>query len=235
AEAPAAGTVADAQAPAAATDVPPAAPAAGTPAAPAAGETQLAMVDPAAPAEAAPQAPAPSGAEQPAVRVEAVEIEGRTVFVAGMASPGLTVRVYANAILLGEAPASEGGRFLIETERDLPVGDYIVRADLLADGGRKVVARAAVPFQREAGESIAAIAAPPPAIVQAPAPDAPTADAAATAPADAPQAADAAAQPAEPAAPQVAASEPAQPTAEKPAAEMAAATPQPSEPAPAAP
>jgi nucleoid-associated protein YgaU len=127
---------------------------------PADGAGQVAMVEPAAkPGPAG--APQPSGAAQPDVRVEAVEIEGRSVFVAGMASPGLTVRVYANAILLGEALSSDAGRFLIETERDLPVGDYIVRADLLADGGRTVVARAAVPFQREAGLSVAAVAAPP--------------------------------------------------------------------------
>ncbi|MEX0408380.1 LysM peptidoglycan-binding domain-containing protein [Aquibium sp. LZ166] len=116
-------------------------------------------------------APAPSP-DRPTVRVEAVEIEGRKVFVAGQASPKMVVRVYANEYLLGETVASEGGRFLIETERDLPVGDYIIRADLLDDGGRKVVARAAVPFQREEGESIAAVAPPVsegPAVV-APAP-----------------------------------------------------------------
>ncbi|RST85955.1 hypothetical protein EJC49_13175, partial [Aquibium carbonis] len=191
-------------------------------------ETQVAMVDPAAPVEPEPEpasAPEPTGAEQPVVRVEAVEIEGRDIFVAGMASPGLLVRVYANAILLGETQASEAGRFLVETERDLPVGDYIVRADLLADGGRKVVARAAVPFQREEGESIAAIAAPSPVVVQTPPTEAPAASVEMAAEPAAPTeqtvaASEPAAQPpaAEPAAPQVAASEPvAQPTAEKPA------------------
>ncbi|WP_127597048.1 LysM peptidoglycan-binding domain-containing protein [Nitratireductor alexandrii] len=124
-------------------------------------------VEAADPAEAAVALPAdekPAPAEKtadkaaPQVRVEAVEIEGRQVFVAGTGAPGLIVRVYANAILLGETEVSASGRFLIETERDLPVGDYIVRADLLDDGGRKVVARAAVPFQREPGEAVAAVA-----------------------------------------------------------------------------
>ena len=50
------------------------------------------------------------------------------------------------------------GRFLVETERDLPVGDYIIRVDALAPDGAKVIARAAVPFEREAGENIAAVA-----------------------------------------------------------------------------
>ena len=141
-------------------------------------EEQVALASPTEPAieqavRPAPEttAPAPSP-DRPTVRVEAVEIEGRKVFVAGQASPKMVVRVYANEYLLGETVASAGGRFLIETERDLPVGDYIIRADLLDDGGRKVVARAAVPFQREEGESIAAVAPPvseSPAVV-APAP-----------------------------------------------------------------
>lgn len=123
-----------------------------------------------APAVAAAEPPA---AEQPAapsglmVAVEAVEIEGRKVFVAGMAKAGHSVRVYANEILLGETRASPDNRFLIETEQELPVGDYIIRADLLAPDG-SVVARAAVPFERQPGEAIAAVA-PPAAPAETPA------------------------------------------------------------------
>lgn len=95
--------------------------------------------------------------QQAIVAVEAVEIEGDTVYVAGRARPGMTVRVYANEILLGDSPVSEAGRFLVETRVDLPVGDYIVRADMLRSNG-EVVARAAVPFSREPGERIAAVA-----------------------------------------------------------------------------
>lgn len=112
-------------------------------------------------------------ATEPRVAVDAVEIEGRKVFVAGAADPGRRVRVYANDILLGEALASPSGRFLIEAERDLPVGDYIIRADGLEPGGGKVVARAAVPFEREPGEAVAAVApgAAPEAPTPQPAPD----------------------------------------------------------------
>ena len=112
---------------------------------------------------------APSG--EPQVAVEAVEIEGRKVFVAGVADAGRKVRVYANDILLGDADASPSGRFLIETERDLPVGDYIVRADALEPDGVKVAARAAVPFEREEGENLAAVAPSGPQ-AEAPATDA---------------------------------------------------------------
>lgn len=101
-------------------------------------------------------------AQTGSVIVEAVEIEGDTIFVAGQADPGHTVRVYAGDTLLGDSRVSQAGRFLVEAKRDLPVGSYIIRADLLdADGS--VVARAAVPFEREAGEAISAVAMQQPA------------------------------------------------------------------------
>lgn len=135
---------------------------------PAAEEEQAAAAAPQEQEEAAPQPAAVS-----VVSVEAVEIEGGTVFVAGRADPGRTVRVYANALLLGEARASENGRFLVEARRELPVGAYVIRADLISDDGA-VLARAAVPFEREPGEAIAAVAAPPAAETtqQQPAPEA---------------------------------------------------------------
>lgn len=129
---------------------------------------QVAHAEPAKP-DSAPAMPS----KAPRVAVEAVEIDGRKVFVAGMADPGATIRVYANDFLLGQTVASEGGRFLIEANRDLPVGGYIVRADLLAADGVKVLARAAVPFEREPGENVAAVAPQPAPVeeVEAPAAD----------------------------------------------------------------
>lgn len=112
-------------------------------------------------------AAAPSGATEgaqpeqagaPAVAVQAVEIEGKKIFVAGRAEPGRSVRVYANEMLLGEAKTAPNGRFLVEAERELPVGNYMIRADVLGDDGLQVIARAAVPFEREPGETIAAVA-----------------------------------------------------------------------------
>src|SRR5690606_32791167 len=112
------------------------------------------------PATGDPDAAEEQPADTPSVLVEAVEIEGATVFVAGQADPGSNVRIYANDIHLGDARASDGGRFLVEAQRDLPVGDYVIRADVLAPDGT-VLARAAVPFEREPGESIAAVAVQP--------------------------------------------------------------------------
>ncbi|MDW6021235.1 LysM peptidoglycan-binding domain-containing protein [Mesorhizobium sp. BAC0120] len=107
---------------------------------------------------AAPAQTAPSGEANPAeakVAVQAVEIEGRKIFVAGVGQAGRYVRVYANEMLLGEAKVGEGGRFLVEAQRDLPVGQYTIRADML--DGATVIARAAVPFEREPGEAMAAV------------------------------------------------------------------------------
>lgn len=123
-----------------------------------AGDAEVARTDsqPADETRARPSTP------RSALAVEAIEIEGRSVFVAGRGEAGATVRVYANDILLGEARVSESGRFLIETQADLPVGDYIVRTDVIGPGG-EVTARAAVPFQREPGQTIAAVAPREPA------------------------------------------------------------------------
>ncbi|OBQ82018.1 LysM peptidoglycan-binding domain-containing protein [Mesorhizobium sp. WSM3873] len=120
----------------------------------------------AAPAATAPaatdQASAPAtqnaAADEPKIAVEAVEIDGGKIFVAGRADPGRKVRAYADDVLLGEAKTSPDGHFLIEAARDIPVGNHTIHVDGLADDGVKVVARAAVPFEREPGESIAAVA-----------------------------------------------------------------------------
>lgn len=153
-----------------------------------ASEAQTATEEPVAPLSAPATEPevtaAPPAAEEKApphiapvhsVSVDAVEIEGDTIFVAGQAPAGLTVRVYAGDSLLGDTRASDGGRFLVEAKRDLPVGSYVIRADVIgADGA--VVARAAVPFEREPGEAIAAVAPQQPAPSQeAPAAQAPAA------------------------------------------------------------
>ena len=128
--------------------------------APADQATPPAGEQPAAEAPATPETPAAPAAPAagPKVVVEAVEIDGKTIYVAGLADPGRKVRAYANDILLGDAQTSPDGHFLIEANREIPVGDYIIHVDALDTDGVKVLARAAVPFQREPGESIAAVA-----------------------------------------------------------------------------
>ncbi|TPK62741.1 LysM peptidoglycan-binding domain-containing protein [Mesorhizobium sp. B2-4-15] len=156
----------------------------------------------AAPATESPAATAPAPAAQAAVSVgepkivvEAVEIDGNKIFVAGLADPGRKVRAYANDILLGDAQTSPDGHFLVEATRDVPVGSYTIHVDGLDADGVKVVARAAVPFEREPGEAVAAVAPdtkpaeakPAEAKPAAPATEAPAVVAAATPPSDVPE------------------------------------------------
>ena len=92
------------------------------------------------------------------VAVEAVEIEGKKIFIAGQAKAGSTIRLYANGDILGETKATGNNRFLLEIERELAVGDYAISAEMLDANGQKVLAKAVVPFKREAGEAVVAVA-----------------------------------------------------------------------------
>ncbi|MFD1987855.1 LysM peptidoglycan-binding domain-containing protein [Mesorhizobium newzealandense] len=184
----------------------PAAPAAGdqaaAPAAPAAEAPATAAPAPAAPAT--PVTPPAGSVAEPKIVVEAVEIDGNKIFVAGLADAGRKVRAYANDILLGDAQTSPDGHFLVEATRDIPVGSYTIHVDGFDDDGVKVVARAAVPFEREPGETVSAVA-PAEAKPAEPKPGAPAAAEAPAAPAPAAPATAAAEAPAMPAAPATAA------------------------------
>lgn len=121
---------------------------------------------------AAVSAPEPAGTA-PDLRIEAVEIDGAELFVAGAATAGTRLRLYANEMLLGDTTSSDGGRFLIQVRRDLPVGDYIIRADAIDPVSGDVLKRVSVPFTRQAGERLAAIAVAPSARLPASPPTVP--------------------------------------------------------------
>lgn len=95
--------------------------------------------------------------ENPGVRVDAVEVEGDKLYVAGAAKPGSTIRVYADDGLIGQATASKEGRFVVNGDRKLAVGNHIVRADLVNPATGKVTLRATVPFDRPEGADFAAV------------------------------------------------------------------------------
>lgn len=131
---------------------------------------EIAAADPAKPADAAKQ---PAIAAQ--VSIRAIEIEGDIAFVAGSGTPGHEVRVYFNEDHVGGDRTKPDGSFLVEVKRVLAVGTYQVRADLLAAAG-EVIARGVVPFEREEGDKIAAVAPEQPAQPEKPAvPDKPAA------------------------------------------------------------
>ena len=120
---------------------------------------EVAKAEPAKPNADVPAKPAIA---LPSAAVEAVEIEGSKIFVAGSAPAGSTIRIYATEMLLGETKATGEGRFLLEASRDLAVGDYFIHADTIGPDGR-LISRVTVPFTREAGENLAAVAPKEPA------------------------------------------------------------------------
>jgi nucleoid-associated protein YgaU len=96
----------------------------------------------------------PASGNGSSISVEAVEIEGSSVFVVGAADPGSRVLAYADNIMIGEAVASPAGRFMIKTERELAFGEHIIRVDAVGADGAEVLARIAVPFTNEGGDAI---------------------------------------------------------------------------------
>ncbi len=103
---------------------------------------------------------APEPTILPRLRIEAVEVEGEKIFVAGAADAGASVRIYLDNVLVAEDRATADNRFLVAAERQVAVGDHFVRADQVAANGN-VTARAEVPFTRPEGQAVAAIAPDP--------------------------------------------------------------------------
>lgn len=95
------------------------------------------------------------------VRIEAVEVEGDKLFVAGVATAGYQVRVFADGEEVGVANVTKNGRFLVEATKDLDVGQHQITAALEERASKKVLLRAIVPFNRPKGEALAAVAASP--------------------------------------------------------------------------
>ncbi|KPF41914.1 LysM peptidoglycan-binding domain-containing protein [Rhizobium sp. AAP43] len=91
------------------------------------------------------------------VQVTAVEIEGRKIFVAGRAPAGAMVRGYADKAAIGETRSDTTGNFVIEGDIELSVGNHLIEVELLDANGR-VLVRAAVPFDRPAGEQVSVVA-----------------------------------------------------------------------------
>jgi nucleoid-associated protein YgaU len=94
------------------------------------------------------------------LRIDAVEIENGRVFVAGSATPGASVRVFADGEAIGDSTVSATGRFLVEAQRDIAVGKHTIGADLMMPGSDATTMRVAVPFTRPQGDLVAAVAVP---------------------------------------------------------------------------
>lgn len=106
------------------------------------------------------------------IRVDAVEIEGDKIFVAGAATPGFKVRVLADGGEIGSTVVDKDGRFIVESTHNLSVGNHEIAAELISPQAGEVVLRAVVPFVRPEGANMSAVASAEPAPAE-PAPGAP--------------------------------------------------------------
>lgn len=96
--------------------------------------------------------PAADAAQSVEIRIDAVELEGDKMFVAGTSKPNTQVQVYADDKLLDSAVSAADGHFVAEGNMPLKTGNHIVRADVMDSTGSKVVLRASVPFNRPEGD-----------------------------------------------------------------------------------
>ncbi|MBY5362529.1 LysM peptidoglycan-binding domain-containing protein [Rhizobium leguminosarum] len=89
----------------------------------------------------------------PDVMVNAVEIEGNKIFIAGTTRPNAKVIGYADDSLVGQDTVGSDGHFVIDGVVALSVGDHKIRVDVVDPTG-KVIVRAAVNFNRPAGDQV---------------------------------------------------------------------------------
>ena len=103
------------------------------------------------PAQAALEKPADDATAQ-SISIEAVEIEGDMLFVAGAAEPsGSMLRLYIDNGEVASARSGERGRFLFDNNVSLDAGSHVARVDLLDGSNGDVLTRAEVTFSKQAG------------------------------------------------------------------------------------
>ncbi|WP_319413997.1 LysM peptidoglycan-binding domain-containing protein [uncultured Cohaesibacter sp.] len=86
------------------------------------------------------------------ISIEAVEIEGDMLFVAGAAAPtGAMLRLYIDNGELANGRSGEMGRFLFDEKFSLENGAHVARVDMINAADGSVLARAEVSFNKLAG------------------------------------------------------------------------------------
>lgn len=117
----------------------------------AAGETSIAGIRAdAGPVAAAAVTAAPGDPPPHAIAIKAVEAEADRLFVAGVAPPGMLVRIYTDDTLVGQARAGPSGVWLLEAKKDVRIGETMFRAEAASEDAASRMAVAAVPFVRHA-------------------------------------------------------------------------------------
>jgi nucleoid-associated protein YgaU len=80
--------------------------------------------------------------------IRAAEAEDGTLFVAGEAPEGATVRVFANEVLVGEARAGSEGTWLLEADSEIPLGVVVLSAEAEGAAGAASPSPAQSAFMR---------------------------------------------------------------------------------------
>ncbi|NZD48776.1 LysM peptidoglycan-binding domain-containing protein [Rhizobium leguminosarum] len=111
---------------------------------------------------AIPGTAAPDKTNVPDVMVNAVEIEGNKIFIAGTTRSNAKVIGYADDSLVGQDTAGSDGHFIIDGVVALSLGDHKIRVDVVDPAG-KVIVRASVNFNRPAGDQVRVAAQSAPA------------------------------------------------------------------------
>ncbi|KQZ63013.1 hypothetical protein ASD54_01065 [Rhizobium sp. Root149] len=105
----------------------------------------------------APAVPKSSDAGKADLQISAVEVEGSKLFVAGVAKPGSRLKAYADGQVIGQTIAGSDGSFVIDGVRELTVGQHTIAVDQIG-ADDKIIVRVEVPFNRPAGDQVAAVA-----------------------------------------------------------------------------
>jgi nucleoid-associated protein YgaU len=104
----------------------------------------------AAPVPDASSASAAAGPLPLDLSIKAAEAEADTLYVAGAAAPGALVRIYADEDLVGEVRANQEGAWLVEARKDVPLGEVVIRADVVDAASASPAAKVELPFTRYA-------------------------------------------------------------------------------------
>ena len=102
------------------------------------------------------QIPEPEGDRKAAknLSVGAIDYDEKgNVALAGKGTPGRDVRIYLENKPVGDAKIDEDGNWTLQPDKEIPAGNYTLRADQLDKAG-KVISRIEIPFKREAADDV---------------------------------------------------------------------------------
>lgn len=90
-----------------------------------------------------------SAEPQVPVLIQAAEVEGEKIFIAGTGMSGTSVHIYIDGKFLGKTLVGSEGSYVFEGVGGLDAGRHAVRADMVSKNGTDVIARAVVSLLHE--------------------------------------------------------------------------------------